>query len=96
MAKFVSVPAFADHIGLAPNTVYTACRRGEIPGAFLVGRRWRINIDAYEAAQMAAVGVRPTGTGAGESGDVSRQLADLASALREAAAGLDAAAKRLT
>ena len=34
-----------------PQTAERMCRRGEVPGAFKRGKRWRLDINEYEAAK---------------------------------------------
>ena len=58
--RFISVPELAERLGRSKESLYDACHRGEIPGAFLIGRKWHINLDGFEAA-TAAAGRKPGG-----------------------------------
>lgn len=53
---FITVPELAKRLGRSNVSIYQACNRGEIPGAFLIGRKWTINLEAFEAATAAATG----------------------------------------
>lgn len=53
---FITVPELARRLGRSAGGMYQACRRGEVPGAFLIGRKWQINLEAFEAATAAATG----------------------------------------
>lgn len=48
--EYVTVPRLAEMLGRSKESLYQACRRGEVPGAFQIGRIWRINLAAFEAA----------------------------------------------
>jgi predicted DNA-binding transcriptional regulator AlpA len=51
---YISVPALARRLSVAKDTLYKACRAGQIPGAFQISSRWLVNLDAFEAAQQEA------------------------------------------
>lgn len=40
----VSVPEAAQLLGISKNLAYDLARRGELPGAFKLGRRWRVSL----------------------------------------------------
>ena len=52
--RYCSLVELAHELGVGKDAVYAAARRGEIPGAFQIGRRWRVNKDAFDVAQMDA------------------------------------------
>jgi excisionase family DNA binding protein len=54
--QFITVPELARRLGRSKESIYQACRRHEIPGAFLVGRIWRVNWSAFVAATALAAG----------------------------------------
>ncbi len=39
----LSVPQAADRLGISKDLAYELARRGELPGAFRLGRRWRVS-----------------------------------------------------
>jgi len=39
----LSVPQAADQLGISKDLAYELARRGELPGAFRLGRRWRVS-----------------------------------------------------
>jgi len=45
---FLTVPEVAKLLRIAPVTVWRMARKGEIPGAFRVSRRWRFSIKELE------------------------------------------------
>lgn len=53
---YITVPQLAQRLGRSSAFVYRACKRGEIPGAFLIGRSWQINLEAFEEATATATG----------------------------------------
>lgn len=53
---YITVPELARRLGRSARFVYRACQRGEIPGAFLIGRTWQINLEAFEEATATATG----------------------------------------
>lgn len=40
----VSVPEAAEMLGISKDLAYDLARRGELPGAFQLGRRWRVSL----------------------------------------------------
>ena len=54
--EFISVPDLARRLRRSKESVYQACRRGEIPGSFLIGRLWQVNWTAFVAATETANG----------------------------------------
>ena len=55
MARFGTLPQLAAQLGVSKELIYKQARAGKIPGAFQIGeRRWRVNLDAFEAAQLHA------------------------------------------
>ena len=48
--EIVTVPELARILRCTPRTLYEACSRGEVAGAFQIGRRWRVNLDAFYAS----------------------------------------------
>lgn len=40
----VSVPEAAELLGISKDLAYDLARRGELPGAFQLGRRWRVSL----------------------------------------------------
>lgn len=43
LPEFIDVSEWAERVGISRASAYRAVRRGEIPGAFSVGTRIRIN-----------------------------------------------------
>jgi len=39
----LSVPQAAARLGISKDLAYELARRGELPGAFRLGRRWRVS-----------------------------------------------------
>jgi excisionase family DNA binding protein len=39
-----SVPEAAEVLGISKDLAYDPARRGELPGAFHLGRRWRVSL----------------------------------------------------
>ena len=39
----LSVPQAAERLGISKDLAYALTRRGELPGAFRIGRRWRVS-----------------------------------------------------
>ena len=54
--QFISLPELARRLGRSKESLYQAARRGEIPGAFLIGRKWGVNWPAFNAATAVANG----------------------------------------
>jgi excisionase family DNA binding protein len=46
-AEIISVPELARRINISKESAYKAVRRGEVPGAFTVGRLMRVNGTAF-------------------------------------------------
>jgi excisionase family DNA binding protein len=46
----VSVPEAASLLGISKDLAYDLARRGELPGAFQLGRRWRVSLVRLRAA----------------------------------------------
>jgi excisionase family DNA binding protein len=46
----VSVPDAAVILGISKDLAYDLARRGELPGAFQLGRRWRVSLVKLQAA----------------------------------------------
>lgn len=46
----VSVPEAARLLGISKDLAYDLARRGELPGAFQLGRRWRVSLIRLHAA----------------------------------------------
>ncbi|MGO9661656.1 MAG: helix-turn-helix domain-containing protein [Acidimicrobiales bacterium] len=46
----VSVPEAAQLLGISKDLAYDLARRGELPGAFQLGRRWRVSLVKLLAA----------------------------------------------
>jgi len=46
----VSVPAAAKLLGISKDLAYDLARRGELPGAFQLGRRWLVSLIRLRAA----------------------------------------------
>ena len=55
--EFVSIPEWARRLKRSPLASYQAAGRGEIPGAFRIGRRWSVNWNAFLAATASARGL---------------------------------------
>ena len=50
----VSVPEAAALLGISKDLAYDLARRGELPGAFQLGRRWRVSLIKPRAAVHGA------------------------------------------
>lgn len=50
----VSVPEAAALLGISKDLGYDLARRGELPGAFQLGRRWRVSLVKLRAAVHGA------------------------------------------
>jgi excisionase family DNA binding protein len=50
----VSVPEAARILGISKDLAYDLARRGELPGAFQLGRRWRVSLIKLRAAVHGA------------------------------------------
>lgn len=76
--KFLTPAAFSSRVGVPESTVRALCARGELPGAYRVGSRWRIDFDEFRA------GARPDPRPAPRSRRLAAPgtLAALADALR--------------
>jgi excisionase family DNA binding protein len=46
----VSVPEAAEMLGISKDLAYDLARRGELPGALQLGRRWRVSLIRLRAA----------------------------------------------
>lgn len=46
----VSVPEAAEMLVISKDLAYDLARRGELPGAFQLGRRWRVSLIKLRAA----------------------------------------------
>ena len=46
----ISVPEAASILGISKDLAYDLARRGELPGAFQLGRRWRVSLIKLRAA----------------------------------------------
>ena len=46
----VSVPEAARLLGISKDLAYDLARRGKLPGAFQLGRRWRVSLVRLRAA----------------------------------------------
>jgi excisionase family DNA binding protein len=40
----ISVPQAADRLGISKDLAYDLARRGQLPGAIHLGRRWRVSL----------------------------------------------------
>lgn len=58
----VSVPEAAALLGISKDLAYDLARRGELPGAFQLGRRWRVSLVKLRVAIHG-----PTDDGAGDA-----------------------------
>ncbi|HEY2303642.1 MAG TPA: helix-turn-helix domain-containing protein [Acidimicrobiales bacterium] len=54
---FVTVPEAARRLGRSKLSLYQACARGEVPGAFKIGAKWLVNWSAFVKATETARGV---------------------------------------
>ena len=52
----VSVPEAAELLGISKDLAYDLARRGELPGAFQLGRRWRVSLVRLRGAVHGEVG----------------------------------------
>ncbi len=59
----VSVPDSATLLGISKDLGYDLARRGELPGAFQLGRRWRVSLVKLRAAVHGAKDNRAEETG---------------------------------
>jgi excisionase family DNA binding protein len=50
----VSVPEAAELLGISKDLAYDLARRGELPGAFQLGRRWRVSLLKLRTAVYGA------------------------------------------
>ncbi len=50
----VSVPEAARLLGISKDLAYDLARRGELPGAFRLGRRWRVSLVRLRTAVHGA------------------------------------------
>jgi excisionase family DNA binding protein len=50
----ISVPEAASIFGISKDLAYDLARRGELPGAFQLGRRWRVSLIRLRAAVHGA------------------------------------------
>ena len=51
-----SVPEVAKMLGISRDLAYDLARRGELPGAFQLGRRWRVSLVKLRAAVHGGAG----------------------------------------
>ena len=56
----VSVPEAATLLGISKDLAYDLARRGELPGAFQLGRRWRVSLVKLRAAVHGAKTAEPS------------------------------------
>lgn len=42
-----SIPWAANHLGISANLAYQLAERGDLPGAFRLGRRWRVSVPKF-------------------------------------------------
>ncbi|HET9733190.1 MAG TPA: helix-turn-helix domain-containing protein [Acidimicrobiales bacterium] len=93
----------AEIFGVSEKTIYRLIHSGRLPGR-KIGRSWRVAQAALQrmAADTDQLAVLSQAPGAstsrpdpGASAGLGQDLADIAGALRTAAAGLEAAARRL-
>jgi hypothetical protein len=54
---FVTVPEAARRLGRSKLSLYQACARGEVPGAFKIGAKWLVNWGAFVKATETARGI---------------------------------------
>jgi predicted DNA-binding transcriptional regulator AlpA len=54
---FITVPDAARRLGRSKLSLYQACGRGEVPGAFKIGAKWLVNWSAFVKATETARGV---------------------------------------
>jgi excisionase family DNA binding protein len=45
---FLTLSEVAELLRVSPMTVYRMARKGEIPGAFRLGHRWRFSVEELE------------------------------------------------
>jgi excisionase family DNA binding protein len=50
LPKFITVAELAEMLGRSTESVYQACKRGEITGSFQIGRLWHVNLEAFMAS----------------------------------------------
>jgi hypothetical protein len=55
--RFVTVPEAARRLGRSKLSLYQACGRGEVPGAFKIGAKWLVNWNAFVKATESARGL---------------------------------------
>jgi excisionase family DNA binding protein len=55
-STYITVPELARRLRMSKQTAYSACQRGEIVGAFRIGRRWWVHWAAFERATETAQG----------------------------------------
>ena len=51
---FVTVSEAARRLGRSKLSLYQACARGEVPGAFKIGAKWLVNWSAFVKATESA------------------------------------------
>ena len=59
----VSVPEATELLGISKDLGYDLALRGELPGAFQLGRRWRVSLVKLRAAGHGAEHERAEGAG---------------------------------
>jgi excisionase family DNA binding protein len=55
----LSVPQAAERLGISKDLAYELARRGELPGAFRLGRRWRVSAVRLALAVHGSENRRP-------------------------------------
>ena len=63
----ISVPQAAELLGISKDLGYDLARRGELPGAIQLGRRWRVSLIRLRGAVH--------GAGDGNTGNADRIIA---------------------
>ncbi len=55
----VSIPQVAELLGISKDLAYDLARRGELPGAFQLGRRWMVSLVRLRGAVHGEGGTAP-------------------------------------
>lgn len=55
MSEFLTIPELAKLLRLSPPAARAAVRRGEVPGARRIGRKWLVRTATFEASFAAPV-----------------------------------------
>jgi len=58
----ISVPEAAKLLGISKDLGYDLARRGELPGAIQLGRRWRVSVIRLRAAVHGSTNEMADGT----------------------------------